>query len=41
MTAHAEPFEQEVVSTPRHYRYYDLVMAGFVTVLRCAIPPKP
>lgn len=24
------------VSNPRHYRYYDLLMAGFVTVLLCS-----
>lgn len=26
----------EHVSNPRHYRYYDLLMAGFVTVLLCS-----
>ena len=36
MTAHAEPLKHELVSNPRHYRYYDLVMAGFVTVLLCS-----
>ena len=30
------PLKQELVSTPRHYRYYDLVMAAFVTVLLCS-----
>ena len=33
MTAPAEPLERALVSNLRHYRYYDLVMAGFVTVL--------
>jgi hypothetical protein len=36
MTAIAEPLEQEPVSNPHHYRYYDLVMAAFVTVLLCS-----
>ena len=36
MTTPAEPLEQELVSNSRHYRYYDLVMAGFVTVLLCS-----
>jgi hypothetical protein len=36
MTPSAEPLEQELVSNPRHYRYYDLVMAAFVTVLLCS-----
>jgi hypothetical protein len=36
MTAPAEPLEPELVSNLRHYRYYDLVMAGFVTVLLCS-----
>ena len=36
MTAPAEPREHELVSNPRRYRYYDLVMAGFVTVLLCS-----
>ncbi len=35
MTASASPHD-DVVSNPRHYRYYDLVMAGFVTVLLCS-----
>lgn len=25
----------------RHYKYYDLVMAGFVTVLLCSNPIGP
>jgi uncharacterized integral membrane protein (TIGR00697 family) len=36
MTPHTDPFEQELVPNPRHYRYYDLVMAAFVTVLLCS-----
>jgi uncharacterized integral membrane protein (TIGR00697 family) len=36
MTASTESLEQAPVSNPRHYRYYDLVMAGFVTVLLCS-----
>ena len=36
MTAPAEPLQQELISTSRHYRYYDLVMAAFVTVLLCS-----
>src|SRR5690606_12957980 len=28
--------EEETVSNPRRYRYYDLVMAAFVTVLLCS-----
>lgn len=27
---------REAISNPRHYKYYDLVMAGFVTVLLCS-----
>lgn len=30
----AEP--ANIVRNPRHYKYYDLVMAGFVTVLLCS-----
>lgn len=36
MTAPAEPPKPELVANRRHYRYYDLVMAGFVTVLLCS-----
>ncbi|HRI38917.1 MAG TPA: hypothetical protein PLO50_10190, partial [Nitrospira sp.] len=36
MTEYAEPPKPELVSTRRHYHYYDLVMAGFVTVLLCS-----
>lgn len=36
MTASADSRESELISNPRHYRYYDLVMAGFVTVLLCS-----
>lgn len=28
--------DTQVVHNPRHYKYYDLVMAGFVTVLLCS-----
>ncbi len=36
MTASTEPLKPELISPPRHYGYYDLVMAGFVTVLLCS-----
>jgi queuosine precursor transporter len=36
MTATASTADTEAVHNPRHYRYYDLVMAGFVTVLLCS-----
>jgi uncharacterized integral membrane protein (TIGR00697 family) len=36
MSASATARQHEAVSNPRHYRYYDLVMAAFVTVLLCS-----
>ena len=36
MTATAAAAPHVTVSNPRHYRYYDLVMAAFVTVLLCS-----
>jgi uncharacterized integral membrane protein (TIGR00697 family) len=36
MTTTASPTRDDVVHNVRHYRYYDLVMAGFVTVLLCS-----
>lgn len=35
MTA-AATTDEETVSNPRHYHYYDMVMAAFVTVLLCS-----
>jgi queuosine precursor transporter len=36
MSAHASAEHKPVVANPRHYRYYDMFMAGFVTVLLCS-----
>ena len=36
MTQTVGTLHEETVSNPRHYRYYDLVMAAFVTVLLCS-----
>jgi len=36
MSATAAASHRDTVTNPRHYRYYDLVMAGFVTVLLCS-----
>jgi queuosine precursor transporter len=32
----ATAVSKDVVSNPRHYRYYDMLMAAFVTVLLCS-----
>src|SRR5882762_6582667 len=36
MTIHRATEPEGPVSNPRHYKYYSLVMAGFVTVLLCS-----
>lgn len=36
MTATADQAAAPTVENPRHYKYYDLVMAGFITVLLCS-----
>lgn len=36
MTAAPDQAATPTVENPRHYRYYDLVMAGFITVLLCS-----
>lgn len=36
MTAAPDQAAIPTVENPRHYRYYDLVMAGFITVLLCS-----